>query len=96
MYGKKDDERKMHPEERERHVKTERLRKFYNIDVKAGDIVQYKNTEGVFYGLVVKVDEPQYSVGVPRTMGQIQWSTEAPNQTEWHTFDSRDWSVMNR
>ena len=94
MYGKSDDEKMMPPEERERHVKTEKLKKFYNIDVRAGDIVRYKNALGEYYGLVTKTEEPDY--GIPRILGQVQWSTEVPNLSEWHTFDSRDWSVMNR
>ena len=91
----------LHPEEREYERKAELYRKFYSIDIKGGDIVRYKKD---YFALVVEVkDESPADWGKgmesPKYTGKVIWSTKSPfgeYEPEWHEFNSRDWSVMNR
>ena len=84
------------PEERERVYKEGVYKKFYAIDVKVGDMVKYHPTNGaVFYGLVTEVDIDE-STHVRKSRGTVVWSTGEPNDQKWHSFNSRDWSVLSR
>ena len=88
------------PVERERIKKQETWRKFYNIDVKPGDIVKYEDGFGIFYGLVTETVTNQSIVeGVTNLAGKIVWTSEkdSPKETrDWYIFNSKNWSVMTR
>ena len=91
----------LHPEEKERERKIELYTKFYSVDIKRGDIVRYKDN---YYALVIEVRSSSpvdWGKGMEsqKRSGKLIWSTKSPfdePEPEWHQFNSRDWSVMNR
>lgn len=86
------------PEEQEYKNKLAYLRKFYQIDVRPGDLIKYSSNGANYFGLVVDISKNYIDskTMTERVSGKIQWSLDKPDDKSWYEFNSKNWFVMNR